>query len=789
MAESAAIEDIRDEDGLLRPEFVATIRAAIAASDGAAARRLTDDLHEADLADLIMALNSDERIRLIELLGRDFDVEALPQLDEAVRDELMEALPNPVIASAVGQLDTDDAAYLIEDMDEADQREILAGVPAEERVALTRALDYPEYSAGRLMQTEFVAVPAFWTVRQTLDHLRRDHDLPESFLEIYVVDPAFHLIGVVPLSRLLRAPDHARIAALMDEEQQVFKVDDDQEDIAFRFGKYNLFSAAVVDENGRLVGMLTIDDVVDIIQEEATEEILHLGGVGHEELTANVWTITRNRFGWLLVNLATAILASSVIALFDATIQQMVALAVLMPIVASMGGNSGTQTMTVAVRAIATRNLGRLNALRVVWRECAVGLVNGLLFAVIMGLFAIWWFGSNGLGIGHRRGHDHQSPGGGAGRHHHPAHPRLAGRRPGGCLGRVRHHGDRCGGIFRLSRACGMVVDVAAGERDAIGWGAGKCDKLHTAIGETGALWPATAIRCWISASARPPTCSATACGLRGDHIAPLADEIDRRTGSRASSGRRWARSACIGITVEEEYGGAGLGYLEHCVAMEEISPRLGVGRAVLWRAFQSLREPDPSLGRRRAEAALPAEADFRRASRRARHVGGGRRLRRRLDAARGREARRPLRPERQQILDHQRAARPTCWSSTPRPIRRPARAASPRSSSRRASRASRVAQKLDKLGMRGSETGELVFEDCEVPEENVLGELGEGVEGPDVGPRLTSARCWPPVRSASCRRRSMLVLPYVHERKQFGQPIGSVPADAGQARRHVCRR
>jgi magnesium transporter len=259
-------------------------------------------------------------------------------------------------------------------------------------VALTRALDYPEYSAGRLMQTEFVAVPAFWTVRQTLDHLRREPDLPESFLEIYVVDPAFHLIGVVPLNRLLRASEQARIASLMDEEQQVFRVDDDQEDIAFRFEKYNLFSAAVVDENGRLVGMLTIDDVVDIIQEEATEEILHLGGVGHEELTANVWTTTRNRFAWLLVNLATAILASSVIALFDATIQQMVSLAVLMPIVASMGGNAGTQTVTVAVRALAMGELTAANALRFVAKEFAVGGLNGIIFAIAMGAAVIAWY-------------------------------------------------------------------------------------------------------------------------------------------------------------------------------------------------------------------------------------------------------------------------------------------------------------------------------------------------------------------------------------------------------------
>jgi magnesium transporter len=400
MAETRDEVEIRDEDGLIEAGFVHAVEAAIAARDQKAARKLTRDLHEADLADLLSALDSEERLALIELLGRTFDVEALPELDPAVRDELMEALPNPVIASAVRKLDTDDAAYLLEDMDEADQREILDAVPGAERAALTRALDYPEDSAGRLMQTEFVAVPPFWTVGQTLDYIAREaRKLPENFVEVYVVDPLYHLVGVAPTARLLRKNRDAKIADIMDDEQTVFAVTDSADDIAFRFQKYRLYSAAVTDAAGRLVGMLTIDDVVDVIQEEATEEILHLGGVGDEELSDTVWNTTRSRFSWLFVNLLTAILASWVISLFDATIEEMVALAILMPIVASMGGNAGTQTMTVAVRALATRTLGPLNAVKVIARESAVGFVNGLLFAVIMGLFAWIWFDSNGLGV------------------------------------------------------------------------------------------------------------------------------------------------------------------------------------------------------------------------------------------------------------------------------------------------------------------------------------------------------------------------------------------------------
>lgn len=399
MAEATQTQPIHDEDGALSPAFVDSVAGAVAADDQTRVRELTHDLHHADLADLIEVLPSDDRVRLITLLGRTFDVEALPELDEGVRDELMEALPNQVIASAIGRLDTDDAVYLIEDMDAEDQQEILARVPREERAALARALDYPEYTAGRLMQTEFVAVPEFWSVGQTIDHMRTEKDLPESFVEIYVVDPAFHLKGCVPLSRILRSPRDTRIADIMDVEQTVFRVTDKQEDVAFKFEQYNLVSAAVMDENGRLVGMLTVDDIVDVIQEEAEEDILRLGGVGDEEITDTVWSTLKSRVAWLGLNLCAAILASRVIALFDATIEQMVALAIMMPIVASMGGNAGTQTMTVTVRALATRTIGPVNAIRVVWRECAVGLVNGFIFAVLLGLFAWWLFSSNILGL------------------------------------------------------------------------------------------------------------------------------------------------------------------------------------------------------------------------------------------------------------------------------------------------------------------------------------------------------------------------------------------------------
>ncbi len=399
MAEAHEDISVHDEDGALTPEFVSAVNDAIHQGDATNLRQLTRDLHGADTADLLELLRPDDRVVFIDLLGRTFDVTALTDVDETVRDHLVEELPANKIASAIKKLDSDDAVYLLENLDEEEQQEILAKVPKAEREALRRSLDYEEDTAGRLMQTEFVAVPAFWSVGQTIDYMRTEEDLPNSFIEVFVVDAYYHLIGTVPVSRILRTSREETIGEIMDEEQTIFHTDDDQEDVAYKFEQYHLGSAGVIDSDERLVGMITIDDVVDVIREEAEEDIARLAGLGDQELTDSVWRTTRGRFLWLLVNLGTAILASSVISLFDATIEQMVALAILMPIVASMGGNAGTQTMTVAVRALATRDLSAVNAFRIIVRETSVGVINGLVFAIIMGLFAWWWFGSDGLGL------------------------------------------------------------------------------------------------------------------------------------------------------------------------------------------------------------------------------------------------------------------------------------------------------------------------------------------------------------------------------------------------------
>lgn len=383
----------RDDWGVIEPTFLARIVEAMDGGEPRAVRQLIRDLHAADLADVIEALDQPDRIRLIAALGRSFDAEALAELDEGVRDELMEALPNEVIASAIKKLDTDDALYLIEDLERDDQREILARVPREDRAALTRALDYPEDTAGRLMKTEFVAVPDTWTVGQATQFVRNTKDLPDQFIEVYVVDEAKRLVGTVPLSRLLRAPDDRQIDAIMDTEQTVFRAGDAQDDVAFRFDKYNLVSAAVTDDGGRLIGTLMADDIVDVIQEEAAGQLLHLGGVGVEEAIGNsVTATTRSRFAWLFVNLLTAVLASWVISLFGATIEQMVALAVLMPIVASMGGIAGTQTVTLIIRGLALGQVQWDNARWLLFKEIAVGGLNGLLWALVVGVVTVFWF-------------------------------------------------------------------------------------------------------------------------------------------------------------------------------------------------------------------------------------------------------------------------------------------------------------------------------------------------------------------------------------------------------------
>jgi magnesium transporter len=390
---------LRDEEGDIRPEFLHAVTDALESGDTAHVRKLTRDLHEADLADLLEVLRQDDRANLIEALGDEFKAAALPELEEAVRDQVLEEMPPEQVAEALQELESDEAVYLLEDLDRAEQQNILSKLPHFERLALQRSLEYPEDSAGRMMQTDLIAVPPFWSVGQTIDYMREADDLPERFYEIFVVDPAYHLIGCVALNKILRSKRPTQMEAIIDEEMHPIPVATDQEDVAHRFERYNMNSAPVVDDDGRLVGVITADDIVEVVQEEASEDILAMGGVGDESVADTVWETTRLRFSWLVANLITAILASVVISFFEATIQQMVALAVLMPIVASMGGNAGTQTMTVAVRALATHDLGPANAIRVIWRECAVGLLNGLLFAVIMAAIAIFWFGSDGLGL------------------------------------------------------------------------------------------------------------------------------------------------------------------------------------------------------------------------------------------------------------------------------------------------------------------------------------------------------------------------------------------------------
>ena len=308
-------------------------------------------------------------------------------------------MPNERVAKALLELDSDDAVYILEDLEEEDRKEILEQLPFRDRIRLRRALQYPEETAGRRMQTEFVAVPPFWTVGQTIDYMREDEDLPDRFAQIFVVDPSFKLLGAVDLHEILRAKRPERIEDVMHPTRYAIPAEMDQEEAAHIFEQYDLLSAAVVDTNDRLVGVLTIDDVVDVIQAEAEEDFRRLGGVGDEEISDSFLTAARSRFAWLFVNLFTAFLAASVIGSFGATIEEMVALAALMPIVASMGGNAGAQTMTVTVRAIATRDITIRNSGRIIRREVLVGLLNGMIIAILLGIVASIWIGGIDIGF------------------------------------------------------------------------------------------------------------------------------------------------------------------------------------------------------------------------------------------------------------------------------------------------------------------------------------------------------------------------------------------------------
>lgn len=389
----------RDPEDHLNPEWLERLRAHLAAGEEHDLAEMMEPLHASDAGDVLEALEADERVALVQMLGDKFDFLALTEVDDSVRADLIEELPTEEVARGVASLDNDDAVYILEDMDAGDREEILAQMPAFERLSLKRSLDFPEDSAGRRMQTEFIAIPPFWTVGQTIDYLRVEKELPDEFYQMYVVDPGYRVLGTIPLDKFLRTKRQVKIENLMNHDVLTVDATEDQEEAARDFERYDLVEVGVVDENKRLVGVLTVDDIVDVIHEEATEDIKLLGGVGDEEISDKVLSTVRSRAPWLVVNLVTAMLASFVISLFNATIEQMVALAALMPIVASMGGNAGTQTMTVTVRALATRDLDRARVRRLIVREISGGLINGCIFALLIGGVTWLRYLNPGLGI------------------------------------------------------------------------------------------------------------------------------------------------------------------------------------------------------------------------------------------------------------------------------------------------------------------------------------------------------------------------------------------------------
>ncbi len=395
------IEAVEEALDAAAEETAPSADGAPAGDAAAEAQRLVAPLHAADLADLLEHLHPDHRTQLVDLIRPRIidDPEMLSHLDEEVRGQVLPLLAPQEIAQALAELDSDDALGLAEDLADDIREAVLEALPARERLLVEEGLTFPEYSAGRLMQREVVAVPMFWTVGKTIDWLRTVETLPDDFHIVLAVDPAYRPTGIVKLSQILRNRRSSKIRDLTDDEIRTIPAEMDQEEVAFLFRQYGLVSAPVVDPAGRLIGVITVDDVVDVIDEEAEDDLLKLGGVSADDLYRATVQTTRSRFAWLAVNLLTAIIASGVIALFEATIQQVVALAVLMPIVASMGGNAGTQSLTVAVRAIAVRELSGDNAARVLWKEVLVGSLNGLIFAAIAGPIAALWFGDVMIGL------------------------------------------------------------------------------------------------------------------------------------------------------------------------------------------------------------------------------------------------------------------------------------------------------------------------------------------------------------------------------------------------------
>ena len=381
-----------DEDYVLTPAFVEKVVDAADDGDGMRLRSLLEDLHPADVADLMGFLTAEHRSVVTLWLPPDLLAETLPELDDGIREEVLERVPHGTLAEALQELDSDDAAAVVEDLEDDQREKVLAAMPEVDRAAIESSLGYAEDSAGRLMQREVMAAPQFWNVGDTIDHVRaQGEDLPELFFDVYVVDPLNKPVGGVPVSRLLRAPRTAALTEIMEPINGI-AVDQDQEEVAYIFEKYHLISAPVIDAAGRLVGQITVDDIVNVLQEENREDILRLAGVSDEDRSSGVIDIVRSRIPWLVVNLGTALFASWVIGRFEREIETLVALAILMPVVASIGGNAGTQALTVSVRALAARELSSANAVRILGREVMVGLTNGVTIAVLLAAVAGLWF-------------------------------------------------------------------------------------------------------------------------------------------------------------------------------------------------------------------------------------------------------------------------------------------------------------------------------------------------------------------------------------------------------------
>jgi magnesium transporter len=390
---------IHDEEDRLLPGFVRLVLDAVADGDDETARELVAGLHPADIADLIELAPGDERGDLIEALAGMVDADVYAELNEYVREDVIDEMEPQQVADLAAQLDTDDAVALIEDLEQDEQLAVLRAMEPDDRAAVEEALTYGEETAGRLMQRDLIAVPEHWKVGQVIDYLRSSDELATDFWEVFVVSPNHHPVGTCKLSTILRSSRSIRVSEIMSRKQTLIPVDMDQEEVALRFQKYALISAAVVDASGRLVGMITVDDIVHIIQEEAGEDVLLLSGAGDGDINEPIFETVRTRLTWLVINLGTAILAASVVGLFQGEIGRYAVLAVLMPIVAGMGGNAGTQTLAVAVRALATNQLTESNTVRAFGRELTIALANGLSLGLLIGTGVGLIFGNPLLGM------------------------------------------------------------------------------------------------------------------------------------------------------------------------------------------------------------------------------------------------------------------------------------------------------------------------------------------------------------------------------------------------------